>query len=401
MSRRLPMLAMIGVLAVAGLVGGVGPAQAAPPPTADAPNADTPNAWTEVEHPRPGGADTYLHDVVVPAADDMWSVGYTFAVVGGAFEFRTYGQHCVQGVCTRANLPNREGAPATNFLYGIGAHSPTDMWTVGYSRDPGQAGITMAIRYDGSNWTIVDTPNPAGSNGSYLYSVAHLGPAEAIAVGGYEDSAGNVPRPLAMRWDGAAWSLLAVPAAPGCMTRATLYDVAAVGSSTFMAGTCRDVGGADAGFVLSRSDVGRWKIQVAPGDGVLPTPSTLQSLSFVPGSGVWAVGTSNNFALQTAAGISIRLAAGTWSPVPVPQVGTSTQLLAVAGIARNAVWSVGITATGAFAERLSLYWNGRRYVNVAAGDYSNLKGVAYDPAGFWWSVGHDLGDSVIQKIPVP
>ena len=79
-------------------------------------------------------------------------------------------------------------------------------------------------------------------------------------------------------------------------------------------------------------------------------------------------------------------------------MGASTQLLAVVGISRNAVFSVGITAVSAFAERLSLYWTGRRYVDVPAGDYSNLRGVAYDPAGYWWSVGHDLGDSVIQRI---
>ncbi len=100
------------LLATVALWTTVVPAQAAPAAV------DAPNAWTEVAHPRPGGADTYLHDVVVPEQNDVWAIGYSFAVVGGAFEFRTYGQHCVDDVCTRANLPNREGAPATNFLYG-------------------------------------------------------------------------------------------------------------------------------------------------------------------------------------------------------------------------------------------------------------------------------------------
>lgn len=357
------------------------------------------NAWTELEHPRPGGgADTFLNDVVVPAANDVWAVGYTFNVVGGALEFRTYGQHCVDGVCTRANLPNREGAPATNFLYGIGAFSPDDMWTVGYSRNPGQISVTLAIRYDRGTWRIVDTPNPAGSVSNVLYSVAHLGPDNAIAVGSYQDGPSFEERPMAMHWDGTAWSLLSVPAVPGCTTQATLYDVAAVGSATVMAGTCLDTAGADAGFILSRTAGGAWRVQVSPLDGVLPTASTLQSLAFVPGSGIWAVGTSNDFSLGTTRGITIRSSGGAWAQVPMPEVGTYIQPLAVAGIARNAVWAVGVTATSAFAERLSLYWNGRRYVDVPAGDYSNLKGVAYDPAGYWWSVGHDLGDSVIQRI---
>ncbi|MBA3252290.1 MAG: hypothetical protein H0T66_18765, partial [Geodermatophilaceae bacterium] len=104
----------VALALVLALAGPPSPAAARPAPAPEAANA-----WTEIAHPRPGGADSYLHDVVVPAAGDVWAVGYSFTVVGGAFEFRTYGQHCVDGLCTRANLPSREGAPATNFLYGI------------------------------------------------------------------------------------------------------------------------------------------------------------------------------------------------------------------------------------------------------------------------------------------
>jgi len=382
--------AVLGVILA--LVMPIIPAQAAP-----VPGPQAANAWTEVAHPRPGGADTYLNDVVVPAANDVWAVGYSFAEVGGAFEFRTYGQHCQDGVCTRANLPNREGAPATNFLYGIDAAGPADLWTVGYSRDPGQPGITLAQRYDGATWRIVDTPNPAGSFSSVLYSVAHLGPTSAFAVGSYEDPNGNVTRPLAMQWNGALWSLVDVPAVTGCPAATTLNDVDAIGTTLYMVGSCRTASGQDSGFVLSKSGA-RWQTRVAPGDPVLPVPSTLQSVTYVPGGGLWAVGTSNNFALQSAAGITIRNTGSGWTSLPVPQVGSSTQLLGIAGISGNAVFSVGVTATSAFAERLSLYWTGRRYVDVPAGDYSNLRGVAYDPAGYWWSVGHDLGDSVIQRI---
>ena len=382
----------VALALVLALVGPPSPAAAWPAPAPEAANA-----WTEIAHPRPGGADSYLHDVVVPAAGDVWAVGYSFTVVGGAFEFRTYGQHCVDGLCTRANLPSREGAPATNFLYGIDEVSPTDMWTVGYSRDPAEPGITLAIRYDGSTWRIVDTPNPAGSFSSVLYSVAHLSATSAFAVGSYEDPNGNVTHPLAMQWNGSSWSLVDVPAVAGCAAATTLNDIDAVGTTLVMVGSCRTASGQDSGFVLSKSGA-LWQTQVAPGDPVLPVPSTLQSVTYVPGGGVWAVGTSNNFALQTAAGITIGNTGSGWTSLPVPQVGASTQLLAVAGISRNAVFSVGITAVSAFAERLSLYWTGRRYVDVPAGDYSNLRGVAYDPAGYWWSVGHDLGDSVIQRI---
>jgi len=308
----------------------------------------------------------------------------------------------VAGVCTRADIPDRGDSSTSNALNGIDAFSPPGMWTVGYSRAVDAASRSLAVRYDGAAWRIVGTPSPAGSRGNILYSVAYLGPAEAIAVGSYQPTASVLDlRPLAMRWNGSAWSLLSVPAVPGCTSLATLSDVTRAGTGTFMAGTCTDAAGEDVGFVLSRSAAGAWTVQVNPGDGVLPTPSDLASITFVPGSGVSAVGTSNTtLSVPDAAGITIRFDGRTWRPLEVPQAGArSTNLNAVAGIAPNAVWSVGDAIDRSAFERLTLYWNGRRYVRVEAGDERNsnssLMGVAHDPAGFWWSVGYDSGDSVI------
>lgn len=383
--RRVPTLLIVVTALAAAVLSGPGLAQAAPVGPAA-------NDWVEVSHPRPGGADTYLNDIVVPAAGDVWSVGYTFDVVGGAFEFRTYGQHCVAGTCTRANLPSREGAPATNFLYGIDAVSPTELWTVGYSRNPFQPGVGLTIHYTNGGWQIVNSPNPAGASSTSLSAVAAISATNAVAVGTYQDSATFEERPLAMRWNGASWQLLTVPQVPGCTTKGGLSDVAKLGSMVVITGTCRQTGGADGGFVLSYKS-GAWTVQVAPGDGLLPPTSSLASVAVIPGAGIWVVGSD----FSNSVGLAIAFRGGVWRSLPVPQAGAYTQLNGVAGISRTDIWAVGATSQGVGPQRLSLHWTGRSWGAVPAGEATSLAGVAYDPAGFWWSVGHNNSVSVLQR----
>lgn len=368
----------------------------APVTAGAAPDPDLLNAWTEIQHPRPGGASTYLNDVVVPAADDVWTVGYTFDVVGGAFEFRTFGQHCVAGACERANLPSREGAPATNFLNGIDAVSPSDMWTVGYSRDPGQPGIGLAIRYDGATWRIVDTPNPTGSSSTSLQAVAAISATSAVAVGTYQDSATFEERPLAMRWNGTSWSLLAVPTVPGCRSVATLYDATDVNGTVYAAGTCRDTAGSDAGIVLALRG-STWTTLLGPLTGVLPSPSNLRSITAVPGAGGIAVA---GYASTAGTAVAAYFNGGSWANSTPAQQGTYTQFLAIAATSRTQIWAVGSGGNGA-PMRISQRWTGRAWVGVPAGGPTYLAGVAYDPAGWWWAVGHNNSVSVIQRISSP
>ncbi|MDQ3456095.1 MAG: hypothetical protein M3513_11690 [Actinomycetota bacterium] len=384
--RRYPTLLALAVT-VAGVLTGPGTAQAAPV----TPSA---NDWIEVQHPRPGGADTYLNDVVVPAANDVWAVGYTFDVVGGAFEFRTYGQHCVSGVCTRANLPSREGAPATNILYGIGAVSANELWTVGYSRDPREPGIGLTIHYTNGTWRIVDSPNPPGAFSSSLKAVSANSSTNALAVGSYQDGSTLEERPLALGWDGATWRLITVPTAPGCTDRGRLTDVTKLGGRYYVTGICRTTGGTEESYVLEVANRS-WTTLLRPGDGTLEPGDALASITVVPTAMLWAVGSNP----ATGTGVSLALRGSSWTNIPVPQAGQYTQLTGVAGTSRVDVWSVGATSQGAGPQRLSLRWTGqpRTWSIVPAGEATSLAAVAFDPAGYYWAVGHNNRVSVIQR----
>ncbi|HLJ35593.1 MAG TPA: hypothetical protein VKU38_18200, partial [Ktedonobacteraceae bacterium] len=71
---------------------------------------------------------------------------------------------------------------------------------------------TLIEHWDGTQWTIVTSPNPPGSqvpvNG--LMSVATVSPSDVWAVG-YRQNAKGTLRTLSEHWDGTTWSAVTSP----------------------------------------------------------------------------------------------------------------------------------------------------------------------------------------------
>jgi hypothetical protein len=71
-------------------------------------------------------------------------------------------------------------------------------------------GLTLAERWNGSSWAVRATPNPAGATQSFLNAVSCISATACTAVGIYTDSGGN-NLTLAERWDGSNWAIQATP----------------------------------------------------------------------------------------------------------------------------------------------------------------------------------------------
>jgi hypothetical protein len=69
----------------------------------------------------------------------------------------------------------------SSVLFGVAVRSATQVWAVGYRFDNGVP-APLVMRYNGSKWTIMTTPDP-GEGGSYLTSVALLPNGSAFASG--------------------------------------------------------------------------------------------------------------------------------------------------------------------------------------------------------------------------
>ncbi len=103
-----------------------------------------------------------------------------------------------------------------NTLKGVTCARATECWAAGVLDASGAAGsaeLTDMLRWNGTNWTRVATPNPGGTfeDGDYssineLDGVACGGPANCWAVGSYWDYTQETRLSIALHWNGTGWS---------------------------------------------------------------------------------------------------------------------------------------------------------------------------------------------------
>lgn len=233
--------------------------------------------WRAVRVDPTGAAEAELF-AVTAAGRERWSVGRA--------RFGLRWRPLVMGWQGRswaaADVPALGGVDAA--LRGVDAVGPGDAWAVGWTAAPGGRQRTLALRFDGSAWQRVPTPNP-GDGDHLLSSVAAVGPDEAWAVGWSVPGDGR-DRPLILRWDGARWR--PVPA-PELVGRAQLVDVSAPeGGDAWAAGRVTDATETFGSLVIAWDGEG-WTEVETPDVGA--EDDTLAGIAVVDGF-PWAVGTS-------------------------------------------------------------------------------------------------------------
>jgi hypothetical protein len=122
-----------------------------------------------------------------------------------------------------------------NDLRGVAGLSANDVWAVGTANN---GNSTLVLRWNGSTWNLVPSPNGTarpGINRSGLYSVAPIAANDVWAVGVQASSTvGSAGQPIYIgyalieHWDGSAWSEVAAAALPGTGEDGELRGVAVV-----------------------------------------------------------------------------------------------------------------------------------------------------------------------------
>src|SRR5215471_12921083 len=134
-----------------------------------------------------GVQDNSLKDVAVVSATDVWAVGqYSTA----DFVVHTLIQHWNGSVWSIVPSPNRltgTGHSEFNALQGVTAVGVNDVWAVGYSVSVVDPYQTLTMHWNGTVWSIVDSPNltfPGAYN--ILNDVSAAGGSDVWAVGGQQ-----------------------------------------------------------------------------------------------------------------------------------------------------------------------------------------------------------------------
>ena len=235
----------------------------------------------------------------------------------------------------------------TSFCVAVGYYLDSDTW------------VTLSEEWNGANWSLLVTSNPAGSIVASLYGVSCSSTTSCTAVGDFVSSADEpLAATLAEAWNGSTWTIEATPNPVGSENIDALQSVAC--SST---GSCLAVGyftrlSGLASTTLAEAWNGtKWRIQTTPDSR---SNSALYGLSCDQAGTCTAVGYSRNRS-GTHLGLIEVTNGDEWriQSSPVPEAGVSSVLKGVSCTTPTACTAVGSYANSSnTTEPLAEGWNG-------------------------------------------
>jgi hypothetical protein len=270
-------------------------------------------------------------------------------------------------------------SPAESSLHGVQATAADDVWTVGT-----HAGATLIEHWDGSSFTVVDSPNRRGRDNT-LESVDAAAANEAWAVGHADVTDLIGAKTLIEHWDGSAWTIVRSPSRGDRSTVNNLTGVAAVAADNVWAvGETHDY---QPGFhpLILHWDGTAWTV-------AKNRCGALSKIDALSATDIWAVGGSN----------ACHFDGQTWTnfkAAPAPNPEAFVDLIDVTAVGPNDVWAVGeeIIECGesvCFSGEIQ-HWNGVKWTHITA-FAPVLYGVDARAANDIYAVGLGLGPAILH-----
>jgi hypothetical protein len=345
---------------------------------------------TPSEGTSPDNVGTILETVAAPGADDVWAMGNR--VSGPASS--PWAQHWDGAAWTTAKLDLPQGPLSISAIYDAKAFSGDDVWAVGswMGEDP------FVQHWNGTSWKAVEVPELVGDE-RILTGIDGTGSNDIWVVGQRHD--GGQEHGVVLHFDGTTWAHVAEP--PGA---AVLHDVAMTGAQPTVVGWTIGAGGFAQAIIATlgtgSAPAGQQGSAVWDFARLDATPNAnlfmLGIASASPG-GAWAVGFSNDGPNRDTVHTYHRVG-DAWQEVPVPDVGGSARLVAVATDAAGTV-AVGQVLVGGVNRSLVLRATDTGWEEVpGSGDNApdTLSGVALQ-SGDIWAVGRGVVTGATYGVP--
>jgi S-layer homology domain/Kelch motif len=357
-------------------------ATAMPPPPSPTPTpaATCPSGWTTVSPPI-AGTSSGLNGIAALSATDIWAVG---AYSDGPTTSYTLAAHWTGTDWTIVPSPNIAGS--TNGLTGVAAIGPNDVWAVGSSTAPSGVISTLVEHWNGTSWTIFPSPNPDPGNNA-LHAVAAAGPNDVWAVGSSSNNSYTYYHTLVEHWNGASWSVVASPDGPNGESDLTGIAVVAANDIWAVAGIQQTM--------TMHWDGGAWTIVPSPNVGNYQ--SGLRAVAAVASNDVWAVGDYFDNT-DTARTLTEHWDGVQWTIVSSPSLGYDFLNSAIA-LAPDDVWAVGVADD---SNTLVLHWTAGHWVLFPSqSGGGGLVGVDAVSARDLWGVGTGYGLPLVERYYCP
>jgi hypothetical protein len=312
-------------------------------------------SWNVVPSANTGSPNNYLFGVAAIAPNDVWAVG-AYGVLG--ITAKQVIEHWDGTSWRRAASPS---LATPNELVAVSAFAANDVWAVGGYNSGGQA---LIEHWNGSTWNVVPNPNPGTFN--RFFGVAAIATHDVWAVGWFGN--GGLNQTLVEHWDGTSWRVIPSPNVSNQHNKLNAVTGVPGASNEVWA-----VGTAGTSALIMRWNGTQWSIVPSPQVGINPT---LTSVVAISANDIWAVG--HTFSNSRQITLTEHWNGSTWSVVPSPSPsGTSNYLLGVTALAANDVWAVGnFNAAGGNQQTLILKWNGTAWAQVV-GDNSGPIGAQF------------------------
>lgn len=297
------------------------------------------NQWSIVPSPNvKKAAFTVLTAVTEISSTNAWAVGYYYVEKNGTYftlieHWDGSNWHIVASPSPSSNF---------NYLFGVTAISANDIWAVGTYGNSSNLADTLVEHWNGSSWSVVASPN-SGTTGSMLESVSAISSSDIWAVGFTSTDRGK-DLTLTEHWDGSQWSIVASPNEGKYPN--SLKSVTAVSSDNVWAVGVYQPKGIYNRFYQTLTehwDGSSWSVVPSPNVGSYS--NTLISVAAVSANTIWAVGSYNTNSLNHSQALIEQWNGSSWSVVPSPVLAHngSNYLDAAAVIpGTSQLWAVGI-----------------------------------------------------------
>ncbi len=360
-------------------------------------------SWAIVPSPSPVAPPpfetlgTNLVSVTCVTASDCWAVGYYQEIIFDppSGQSQTLIEHWDGISWTIVTSPNTSST-ANNVLTAVACVSASDCWAVG-AFSGAQLQEPLVEHWDGNSWAIVAAPAPLGAGSSGLSGVTCVSASDCWAVGHFSSILAG--QTLIMRWNGTSWAVVPSPNAAVGQASEALSDVTCVSASDCWAVGYSITGSEVEGGVMVKTLTQRWNGTLW---AIVTSPNT-STTEFNWPSAVTCVSASDCWVVGSAAGSSAtqtlieRWNGTSWAIVPSANTLSPTPsiLLGVTCVSASDCWAVGYSFNGANYQTLTEHWDGTSWAVIGSANSSTIQnnilyGVTCVSSSDCWAVGYGV-----------
>lgn len=350
-----------------------------------------------------------LYSIDGDATDNIWSVGRRFIFTQTDTRTLNYAARWDGSSWSEIDVPQPSELREHQVLYGVHTIGQDDAIAVGTYNPPSGASQSQTMRWDGSNWELMQSPvftggsgfNSIGSAGTDIWACGHkwseLPPPAASTY------------PMAARLNGDEWEVEFVPPLAETGGRSYNYIRAIDGAhenDAWGGGVAQEVGigGFGPAAMLVHWDGSAWSQYDLSQIVESQSFSSITSLDVVTSDNAWAAGYDYDLARQVTIPLILHWDGNDWSNIPVPTFEHSAELRGITARSATEVFAAGTQADAdGYPHALILRWDGTQWSVIPEQeltDYGTWFRTMTTVQGEVWTAGQSNGLSagITQRL---